>query len=55
MAGITSLAGTAATFYPEVAEIVTANSSAILIGIGVIAIILRKLTDGKVSLFPESK
>ena len=55
MAVITSLAGTAAKFYPEVADIVTANSSDILIGIGVIAIILRKLTNGKVSLFPESK
>lgn len=55
MAAITSIAGIASKFYPEVAEIVTSNSGDILIGIGVVAIILRKLTSGKVSLFPESK
>lgn len=55
MALITSAAGTAAKFYPDIAGVVEANSSDILIAIGVVAIILRKLTSGKVSLFPESK
>ena len=55
MALITSAAGTAAKFYPDIAGVVETNSSDILIAIGVVAIILRKLTSGKVSLFPESK
>jgi len=55
MAVITAAAGTAAKFWPDVAGLVEANSSDILIAIGVVAIILRKVTSGKVSLFPESK
>lgn len=55
MGAITSLAGTVGKFYPEFAEFVAVNSSDILIALGVIAIILRKLTSGSVNLFPSNQ
>jgi hypothetical protein len=54
MAIITSAAGTAAKFYPEVASLVASNGSDILIALGVISFVLRKVTSGKVSLFPAN-
>ena len=53
MGAITSLAGVIAKFYPDVALLVASNSSDILIGVGLVAIVLRKLTNGKVTLFPS--
>jgi hypothetical protein len=54
MGAITSLTGVVAKFYPEVALFVASNSSDILIGVGIIAIVIRKITKGKVTLFPSN-
>ena len=50
---LTSLAGVVGFFVPNVSAWVAENSSAILSGLGVAAIVLRLVTKDKVSLFPS--
>jgi hypothetical protein len=51
---ITTVSGIVANFVPSVGEYVTANAALILMGLGVVSFVLRLVTKGKVSLFPES-
>lgn len=50
---VTSLAGVASFFFPEVAEFVASNSGTILAVLGVIGLVLRLVTKDKVVLFPS--
>jgi len=50
---ITTASGIIANFVPEVGEYVTANAAMILMGLGVVSFILRLVTKGAVSLFPQ--
>jgi len=50
---LTTLAGAIGAFFPSVNEWVSANSSAVLIGIGVASVALRLITKDKISIFPE--
>jgi hypothetical protein len=50
---ITTASGIVANFVPEVGEYVTANAAMILMGLGVVSFILRLVTKGAVSLFPQ--
>ena len=51
IAFITALAGLVATFVPSVGEFVKGNAEAILIGVGLLNVILRKITKDKVTIF----
>jgi hypothetical protein len=48
---VTSLAGAASFFFPEVNDFVAANSGAILAVLGVIGLVLRIVTKDKVVLY----
>ena len=50
---LTTLAGVIGYFVPSVSEWVSANSSAILTGLGFGAVALRLITKDKVVLFPQ--
>ena len=50
---ITTIAGVVGQFVPEVSEYVAANSSIILMALGVLSFGLRLVTKGSVSLFPQ--
>ena len=51
IAFITAAAGLVATFVPSVGEFVKGNAESILIGVGLLNVILRKLTKDKVVIF----
>lgn len=51
VAFITALAGLVATFVPVVGEFVKSNAEAVLIGVGLLNVVLRKLTKDKVTIF----
>ena len=51
---ITTVSGIVANFVPSVGEYVATNAALILMGLGVVSFVLRLVTKGKVSLFPES-
>ena len=55
LAFITTLAGAASFFYPQVGEFVAKNSESILIGIGLASFGLRLATSEKVALFPSAE
>lgn len=50
---ITTLTGALGYFLPEVQEFVASNSNLILIGVGAVSVALRRITNGKVTLFPS--
>ena len=49
---LTALAGAASHFVPSLAEWVASNSSNILTGLGLVAMVLRLVTKDKITLFP---
>ena len=51
VAFITALAGLVATFVPSVGEFVKGNAESILIGVGLLNVVLRKITKDKVTIF----
>ena len=51
VAFITALAGLVATFVPVVGESVKSNADSVLIGVGLLNVVLRKLTKDKVIIF----
>ena len=55
LAFITTVAGAASFFHPEVGEFVAKNSESILMVIGVVSFALRLATSEKVSLFPSAE
>jgi hypothetical protein len=53
IAFITALAGLVATFVPSVGAFVTSNAESILIGVGLLNVLLRKVTKDKVVIFSK--
>ena len=54
LAGVlTAVAGLVGDSFPQVGEFIAANANTILIGLGIAAVVLRKVTSGRVLLFPD--
>lgn len=52
-ASLTTIAGALGTYSPEVNQILATHASAILLVLGILNLVLRKVTRGRIVLFPS--
>lgn len=50
---LVAIAGALGSFFPDANKFISENANSILVGLGILGVILRMATKGRVTLFPE--